>query len=196
MTSRLRRRTWFYLRKSRETLRQWDVEMELLDRYDQLVLGRGVQIVNADRLHIDGEVVIQSGCFIHCGGMRWSEGRGRVSIGAGSVLAPYCVLFGAGEIEIGKRLDCGPGSMIFSSRSRYEASPAAQAVSGSHVFGKVTIEDDVTLFAGCIIGPGVTIGRGAAVAAGSVVLDDIPEHALVAGAPARQIKDLGSGQYG
>ena len=36
---------------------------------------------------------------------------------------------------------------------------------------------------------GVTVGEGAIIAANSVVTDDVPEHALVAGVPARVIKE-------
>ncbi len=42
----------------------------------------------------------------------------------------------------------------------------------------------------CIILKGVTIGKGAIVGAGSVVTKDVPAWTLVAGNPARVIKDL------
>ncbi len=51
--------------------------------------------------------------------------------------------------------------------------------------GPVTIEDDVWLATGVTVLPGVRIGRGSAVAAGSVVADDVPPGCLAAGSPAR-----------
>ena len=45
------------------------------------------------------------------------------------------------------------------------------------------------MFADCVIGPGVTIGDGAAIGAGSVVLDEVEPHCLYAGAP-RKIREL------
>ncbi|MGD0677343.1 MAG: acyltransferase [Polyangiaceae bacterium] len=51
----------------------------------------------------------------------------------------------------------------------------------------VTIGDDVWLAHGVIVEPGVCIGDGAVVSAGSVVVGDVPERTLAAGNPARHI---------
>lgn len=55
------------------------------------------------------------------------------------------------------------------------------------VFGKVTIEDWAYIGSFSHIMPGVTIGEGALVAAGSVVTKSVPPHTVVAGNPARVI---------
>ena len=52
----------------------------------------------------------------------------------------------------------------------------------------IVIEDDVWIGANTIILKGVTLGRGCVVAAGSVVTKSIPAYSLVAGNPARVIK--------
>lgn len=52
----------------------------------------------------------------------------------------------------------------------------------------VVIEDDVWIGANCVILPGVHVGYGAVVAAGSVVTKNVPSYALVAGVPAKVIK--------
>lgn len=54
--------------------------------------------------------------------------------------------------------------------------------------GPVTIGNDVWVGANASILSGVTIGDGAVVAAGAVVVDDIPPYAMVGGVPARIIK--------
>lgn len=46
------------------------------------------------------------------------------------------------------------------------------------------------LGARCTIMPGVTVGAGAVVAAGSVVVRDVPANTLVAGVPARELRRL------
>jgi len=51
----------------------------------------------------------------------------------------------------------------------------------------VTIEDDVWLGANVFVMPGVTIGKGAIVSAGSVVNKSVPSYAIVVGNPARVI---------
>lgn len=52
----------------------------------------------------------------------------------------------------------------------------------------VIINDDVWIGAGSIILPGVNIGKGAVIAAGSVVTKSIPDYAIVAGNPAKVLK--------
>lgn len=55
------------------------------------------------------------------------------------------------------------------------------------IFGKVAIEDWAYIGASSHIMPGVTIGHGALVAAGSVVTKSVPPHTVVGGNPARYI---------
>ncbi|MBR1446732.1 MAG: acyltransferase [Alloprevotella sp.] len=78
-----------------------------------------------------------------------------------------------------------------------------QIISGDHnipkdhgrIFGagynrkKVVIENDVWIGANCIITSNVKIGEGAVIGAGSVVTHDIPAFTIVAGVPARIIKN-------
>lgn len=54
---------------------------------------------------------------------------------------------------------------------------------------EILVEDDVWIGAGAFIGPGVTVGRGAVVGARAVVMSDVPSWKVVAGNPARVIKD-------
>ncbi len=53
----------------------------------------------------------------------------------------------------------------------------------------IIVEDDVWIGAGAFIGPGVTVGQGAVVGARAVVVQDVPPWKVVAGNPARVIKD-------
>ena len=54
----------------------------------------------------------------------------------------------------------------------------------------VVIDDDVWIGAMAIILPGVTLGRGAVIGAGSVVTSDVPPYTIVAGNPARVIREI------
>ncbi len=51
--------------------------------------------------------------------------------------------------------------------------------------GATTVRSGASVGAGAVILPGITIGEWALVAAGAVVTQDVPEHALVRGNPAR-----------
>lgn len=54
--------------------------------------------------------------------------------------------------------------------------------------GPIVLEDDVWLGMRVLVMSGVTIGRGAVVAAGAVVTKDVPAYAIVGGVPAKVIK--------
>lgn len=56
----------------------------------------------------------------------------------------------------------------------------------------IIIKDEVWIGARCIITKGVTIGKGAILAAGTVVTKDVPSYTLVAGNPAKAIKNVSS----
>jgi acetyltransferase-like isoleucine patch superfamily enzyme len=91
------------------------------------------------------------------------------------------------NITIGNRVSIAPRVTLVTSshpnNSRIRGfAPVAQ--------GSITIEDDAWLGAGCVILPGVRIGRGAVVGANSVVSQDVPPLHVVAGQPARTVREL------
>ncbi len=178
----------FALRSWRYARQRWQLERELRGRFPTLSMEPGVDLIHPERLTLGRDVGIHRGTVLHCGGMDWSSGEGGIAIGETTISA-YCVLFGAGHIEIGRGFDCGPGTMIFSSRSEFERNGWGE-LPRTHVFAPVRIGDFVTVFAHSVIGPGVTIGDGAAIGAGSVLLDDVEPHCLYAGAPARKIREI------
>ena len=60
---------------------------------------------------------------------------------------------------------------------------------GSHLCGGVSVGAGAFIGAGAVVAPGRRIGADAIIAAGAVVLKDVPERAVVAGNPARSLKD-------
>lgn len=72
--------------------------------------------------------------------------------------------------------------------SRPNSSKFSAYVPTAH--GTIRIEDDAWLGTGCIIMPNVTIGKGAVVGAGSVVIKDVEPLTIVAGVPAKFIKKV------
>ncbi|MGX1515973.1 sugar O-acetyltransferase [Streptomyces collinus] len=61
---------------------------------------------------------------------------------------------------------------------------------GTQFSAPVRIEDDVWIGAGALIMPGVTVGRGSVVGAGSVVTAHVPPMTVVAGTPARVLREI------
>ncbi|HMI91912.1 MAG TPA: acyltransferase [Polyangiales bacterium] len=93
----------------------------------------------------------------------------------------------AGGLEIGARVGIGPGVRIITSSHR-EAGREVPVLFSPIELAKVAIGDDSDLGVGCVVLPGVTIGRGAVIGAGAVVNEDIPEYAVAAGVPARVLR--------
>lgn len=69
---------------------------------------------------------------------------------------------------------------------------AAGAPDTDDQIGDIILEDDVWLGTGCKVLPGVRIGRGTIVGAGSVVTKDLPPMVLAAGVPCRVIRPIAS----
>jgi len=61
---------------------------------------------------------------------------------------------------------------------------------GAALGGSVTIDDFATIGVGSAIKPGVSIGKNSIIGVGAVVVKDVPNNVVVAGVPARIIKEL------
>ena len=111
----------------------------------------------------------------------------KMRIGRGVWINRGCEFYGAmmaqgGEITIGDHCAFGPHVRILTATHDYSRLDLPDTA------GSVTIGDHVWVGAGATILPGVTIGSGAVVAAGSVVTRDVAPFTIVAGDPARFIK--------
>jgi maltose O-acetyltransferase len=91
------------------------------------------------------------------------------------------------EIRIGNRVTIGPQVMILTTTHNIGS---FEQRCGPKQPLPVTIGDGVWIGARCTILPGTTIGPGSVIAAGALVNQDVPAHSIVAGVPARVIKQL------
>ena len=80
-----------------------------------------------------------------------------------------------GRATVGKRCHIGAGTVLAGVVEPASATP-------------VIVEDDVLIGANAVVIEGVRIGANSVVAAGSVVIEDVPANVVVAGVPARIIK--------
>lgn len=110
--------------------------------------------------------------------------KNRLVVGDNVWIGQHCFLHSAGGLSIENNVGIGPGVIITSARHIEEGrnSPI--------LFSDVSM-DPVVLQEGCNIGvnavilSGVTIGRGAQIGAGAVVVEDVPDYAVATGVPAR-----------
>jgi acetyltransferase-like isoleucine patch superfamily enzyme len=106
-----------------------------------------------------------------------------ISIGNNSVVNARCRLDNRGTITIGNNVSISSDVIILT------ADHDMDSVDFSGRNKQVIIEDYVWLGTRSIILPGITIGKGAVVAAGSLVTKNILPYQVVAGVPAKFIKD-------
>ena len=109
----------------------------------------------------------------------------RMSIGDHSYINRGCCLYGSSlpgvEIVIGNDVALGPHVKIFTASHDYSTYDLKDTAAS------VRVEDNAWVGGGSILLPGVTIGRGAVIGAGSVVTRDIPPFSVAAGNPARVV---------
>jgi maltose O-acetyltransferase len=98
-----------------------------------------------------------------------------------------CVILDCNEVRIGNHVMIGPSVQIYTAAHDLRAEPR---IRGIEVAKPITIEDNVWIGGGAIILPGVKIGRNAVVGAGAVVSRDVPSNTIVAGNPARVIREI------
>lgn len=142
---------------------------------------------------IDDGAIIGEGCRVWhwahvCGGAkigdRCSFGQNvfignEVSIGNNVKIQNNVSVYDSVTLE--DDVFCGP-SMVFTNVKNPRSS-----ISRKNEYKKTHVKKGVTLGANCTVICGVTIGRHAFVAAGAVVTKNVPDYALMAGVPAKQI---------
>ena len=124
-----------------------------------------------EQVEIGDNAVIMMGAVINIGAV----------IGSGTMIDMGAIL--GGRATVGKNCHIGAGAVLAGVIEPASATP-------------VIVEDGVLVGANAVVIEGVHVGANAVVAAGAVVIEDVPENAVVAGCPARVIKmkDAGTTQ--
>jgi acetyltransferase-like isoleucine patch superfamily enzyme len=153
-----------------------------------LAVGRGVTIAKPAQVRFGDGVRLAHGVYLNANGP-----RGRIEIGARSHVDVHSVLYGQGGLQIGSGCAIAGGVLIYSQTNRFDLEPEQPIIEQGARYAAVEIGDDVWIGAGAVILPGVRVGDHAVVAAGGVVRSDVPAWQVVAGVPARIVKDRRDG---
>lgn len=94
---------------------------------------------------------------------------------------------GKGTVYFGDNFHCGGSCMIITQNHNYDFGETIPYGS-DYILKTVVIEDNVWFGSNVIVTGNVRIGEGSIIAAGSVVVKDIPKYSIVGGNPAKLIK--------
>jgi acetyltransferase-like isoleucine patch superfamily enzyme len=143
----------------------------------KLYVGSGVCFRQLNTFEIGSGVTISPQSYLQ----GWH--RGRVSIGNHVWIGPQAY-FDARDVILGDYVGWGPCARVLC--SQHTGMPADVPIVKTDLEIKtVRIEDWADVGTGAVILPGITVGRGAIVGAGSIVTHDVEPFAIVSGAPAR-----------
>lgn len=118
-----------------------------------------------DQVTIGDNAVIMMGAIINIG----AEIGAKTMIDMGAVLG--------GRATVGENCHIGAGTVLAGVVEPPSATP-------------VIIEDDVVMGANAVVLEGVRVGKGAVVAAGAIVIEDVEPYTVVGGVPARVLKKI------
>ncbi len=112
-----------------------------------------------------------------------------ISVGKDFYCNFQCALLDGNRIDIGDRVLFGPNVHLYC--PSHPLDPAERnGLEGPEIARPIKIGNDVWVGGGAIILPGVTVGDGCTIGAGSVVTHDVESYTVVAGNPARLIRRL------
>ena len=157
------------LEASRDKVTDYVVENDRRNSGVPLLDLKGVQAriepgaIIREKVEIGQGAVIMMGAVINIGAV----------VGPGTMIDMGAVL--GGRATVGARCHIGAGAVLAGVVEPASATP-------------VIVEDGVLVGANAVVIEGAHIGQNAVVAAGAVVIEDVPDNAVVAGSPARVIK--------
>lgn len=165
-----------------------------------LIIGRNVTIRHPDKIEIGNNVTIDDYCLIDGRG----SGEGGIVLEDNVIInRNSMILSKAGPIRLGKRTNIGCNSVIVSvagvdlgeavmtaggcyiSAGAYHYDKVDSAImdQGMYAEGPIKIGAETWLGTAAVVLDGVTIGTGAVIGAGAVVMKDIPDYAIATGRP-------------
>lgn len=131
--------------------------------------------------------------FAECGknvnverGANFGSGR-HIRIGDNSGLGINCSI--GGPLVVGRDVMMGPNVILIRQMHRFDRTDLPMRLQGHTMPQVLCICDDVWLGDRVIVLPQVgRIGKGAIIGAGAIITRDVPDYAIVAGSPARVIR--------
>lgn len=164
---------------------------EIIEKMGFASIGENVQIsdrasfYNASKISLGNNVRIDDFCVL-------SAGLGGINIGNHIHIAVFSSLIGAGKITLSDFCNISSRVSIYSSNDDYSGCTMTNPTLPSHFTGvtsaDVFLGKHVIVGCGSVILPGVTLEKGVAIGALSLITKDCEAFGIYAGTPARRIK--------
>jgi acetyltransferase-like isoleucine patch superfamily enzyme len=170
-----------------------------------VIFGSGVVFRHPKKISIGDNVVIDDNCVLDAKGDANSGisiaknvfiGRnsimycqnGDILIDDDSNIGSNCQIFSARLVRIGKKVLVGAYSYFIGGGHKSDRIDIPIIDQGREAKG-ITVKDDVWVGAGVKVLDGITVNESSILGTGAVVTEDVPKYAVVAGIPAKIIKD-------
>lgn len=147
-----------------------------------VVIEPGVLVFHPENIEIGSNVYIGHNAIIK------GYYKNQMVIGTNVWIGQQCFFHSGGGIKIGDDIGIGPGVKILTSAHDLSKDNLGPIIELELKNGPVEIEDGCDIGVGSIILPGVKIGKGTQVGAGSVVTKETKPYSIVAGVPAKLIR--------
>jgi acetyltransferase-like isoleucine patch superfamily enzyme len=177
---------WRWYQRSRLP---WNVVRLHVELAKRQAFARGVMHGNVLQMLREGRLEIGPHAYFEPGVWLTSD-AGHISIGGGTLMNLNVMVAAVGEVTIGEHCMVANGCLITDGNHRFDDAEKPVPWQGFTSKGPVSIGDNVWFGANVVVTSGVTIGRRSVIGANSVVVSDIPEFSVAAGAPARVLKPV------
>ncbi|MFT4798353.1 MAG: acetyltransferase-like isoleucine patch superfamily enzyme [Candidatus Azotimanducaceae bacterium] len=185
-----RNRQPFWLKSIRDRINGWYVNHFIRPEFD--AAGYDLRVMTPRSLDISGPN-IRVGDHVHFMALPDKpvrlavfEGLGKINIGSYSIINPGVRITSADEINIGE--GCMLATNCYLSDADWHDLNHRIYAPGKHA--PINLADNVWIGDGALVTKGVSIGENSIVGANSVVTKDVPDNCIVAGNPARQVREL------
>jgi acetyltransferase-like isoleucine patch superfamily enzyme len=157
---------------------------------ENIEIGQSARICSGSRITCTNEsstIKINAFTIIHPYAILDTGPGGSIIMGEYNTLNPFSILYGHGSLVLGDYVRIAAHVVIIPANHIFEDVTKPIARQGLTKEG-IRIGTDVWIASGCQILDGVDIGSGSVIAAGSVVTRNVPEFSVVAGVPAKVVK--------
>ena len=148
---------------------------------ENVIFEKGVMVFHPENIEIGNNVYVGHNVMLK------GYYKNLMTIGDNSWIGQGCFFHSGGGLCIGETVGVGPFVKILTHQHIEEELEKPILLCGQ-VFNEVVIEDNCDIGIGSIILPGVRIGKGSIVGAGSVVTKNVEPFTVAAGNPARYLR--------